>query len=86
MVEVNYQTKYAETLAANYAHKIIGHFSLENCIEFLKANQTEKLKTVVICHNSNYTMDLNECLSDIQAVVGDETRVYAAEKEKVIEL
>lgn len=80
LVEVNYQTKYAETLAANYAHKIRGHFSLENCIEFLKANQTEKLRTVVICHNSNYTMDLSECLAEIQKVVGNEVNVYAARK------
>lgn len=80
LVEVNYQTKYAETLAANYAHKIRGHFSLENCIEFLKANQTDNLKTVVICHTSGMTMDLNECLSEIQKVVGNEVNVYAARK------
>jgi ribonuclease BN (tRNA processing enzyme) len=86
LVEVNYQTKYAETLAANYAHKIRGHFSLENCIEFLKANQTEKLRTVVICHTSDMTMDLNECLAEIQKVVGNGVKVYAARKGTEIEL
>lgn len=86
LVEVNYQAKYVETMAANYSHKIRGHFSLENCIEFLKVNKTDKLRTVIICHTSGYTMDVTECVEKIKEVVGSGVQVKHAMQGKVIEL
>ena len=86
LIECNWQKLYVDDLAANYLHKVLGHLSLENCIGFLKANQTDALRSVVICHMSNYTMDLNMCLDEIRQVVGENVRVSAAGKGKVIEL
>lgn len=82
LIEVNWQAKYLETAAENYRHKVLGHLSLENCIDFLKANKTGALQRVIICHMSGYTMDVSECVSEIKRELPD-IFVFAAEKGRV---
>lgn len=84
LIEVNWQKKYVSENARNYSHKVLGHLSLENCIEFLKCNKTDSLKTVIICHQSIWTMDEEECIEKIKDEIGVE--VYSAGKGKTIQL
>lgn len=86
LVEVNYQKKHLIRDAENFGHKVRGHFSLENCLEFIEVNQTPTLCNIIICHMSNATMDVDECISEIKQVAMPFTDVYAARKGKVIRL
>lgn len=84
LIEVNWQKKYVSENASNYSHKVLGHLSLENGIEFLKVNKTDALKKVIICHQSIWTMDEEECLDRIRQEIGVE--VEAARKDKTFYL
>lgn len=84
LVEVNFQKKYLDLQQEQYQHKVRGHFSLENCLEFLKANKTDALQKVIICHQSIWTMDEEECVDRIRQEIGVD--VVAARKERTIEL
>lgn len=84
LIEVNYQNKYLDLTQEQYYHKVLGHLSLENCIEFLKVNKTDALKKVIICHQSIWTMDEEECLDRIRQEIGVE--VEAARKDKTFYL
>jgi phosphoribosyl 1,2-cyclic phosphodiesterase len=86
LVECNYQKKYLIRDAENYEHKVKGHFSLENCLEFIEHNQSSTLCNIIICHMSSATMDVDECISEIKQVAMPFTDVYAARKGKVIRL
>lgn len=85
LIEANWEERFVNSEQAQFRHKVLGHLSLEHCIDFLKVNKTDALQNVIICHMSNYTLDVKEAIKRIRREVGIEN-VYAAEKEKVIEL
>jgi ribonuclease BN (tRNA processing enzyme) len=84
LIECNWQKEFVEKEAANYSHKVLGHLSLDNAIGFLKANKTDALQKVIICHQSMWTMDEEECIDRIRQEIGVD--VEAAKKERTIEL
>lgn len=84
LIEVNWQDDYVEKTASNFRHKVLGHLSLNNAINFLKANKTDALQKVIICHQSIWTMDEEECVVKIRQEIGVD--VFAAGKGKVVEL
>lgn len=86
LIEVNYQGKFLDREQAQFEHKVRGHFSLENCLEFIEVNQTPALVNIIICHMSSTTMDIDDCISHIKQVAMPFTDVYAAGKRKVIRL
>ena len=86
LIEVNYQQKYLETNAANFVHKVLGHFSLEGCLDFIEHNQTASLANIIICHMSSYTMDVDECISEIKRITMPTVNVSAARKGRTIQL
>ena len=80
MVECNYQEKYLAKDEAKTNHVLRGHMSEKTCIEFIKANQTEDLKNVVLCHLSQGSCDSSEVKLNVQEIVGDKVRTIVAEK------
>ena len=84
LIEINWQDEYVEKAASNFRHKVLGHLSLNNAINFLKANKTDALQKVIICHQSIWTMDEEECVEKIRQEIG--VNVFAAGKGKVVEL
>lgn len=85
LCECNWQSKYVNEESASYRHKVLGHMSLDACLGFLKVNATEYLQTVAICHMSNQTVDVSECLEKIKELLPD-VNVYAAENNTTIQL
>lgn len=61
MVECNYQEEYVDLESENMAHIFRGHMNLNTCIDFLKANATDKLRHIVLCHLSKINADPVEC-------------------------
>lgn len=84
LIEVNWQDEYVEKTASNFRHKVLGHLSLNNAINFLNANKTDALQKVIICHQSMWSMDEEECVDRIRQEIGVD--VVAARKERTIEL
>lgn len=84
LIEVNWQDEYLEKAASNFRHKVLGHLSLDNAIGFLKANKTDALQKVIICHQSMWTMDEEECIDRIKKEICVD--VDAAKKNKTISL
>lgn len=86
LIECNWQKEYVNTEAHNYQHKVLDHMSFDACKGFVEANVTDKLRSVVLCHQSNFTCDINECVRGIQEIVTDNVNVDFAEKGKEIKL
>ena len=69
-----------------FEHVLRGHSNLSVVKDFLKINQTEALKTVILCHLSTTNADADEMVRQVQEVVGDKVKVYVAERNMKIEL
>lgn len=84
--ECNYQKELVERDLANYEHKIRGHCSLETCKSFIAANKTNALRTVILCHMGAETTIEQECLSEVQKVVGEGIKCVCAAAGETVEL
>lgn len=83
--ECNYQEKFVDLESENSAHIFRGHMSLGTCMDFLRANYTDNLKTIVLCHMSKVNADPVECFSTVLKTFPD-TKVYVADKGLEIDL
>lgn len=84
--ECNYQQELVSRDLANYEHKIRGHCSLETCKSFIDANKTNAIRTVILCHMGVETTIAEECLSEVQNVVGDCVKCVCAAAGETVEL
>ena len=87
IVECNHQKELVDKGQAKYAHQIKGHCSLDTLIEkVIKENTTSYLRTVILCHLSQDSADPEECLAEVQNVVGEGVNVVVARKGLEVEL
>lgn len=86
LIECNYQKELVERDLPNYEHKIRGHCSLETCKSFIESNKTNALRTVILCHMSGDSCNAEECLSEVQNVVGEGVNIVVARKGLEVEL
>lgn len=70
VVECNYQKQYLDLDAPNKEHKILGHCGLDTLIDFLKQNQTEYMKNIVIVHMGVGSCNPKECVTEIERTLG----------------
>ena len=69
-----------------FAHTVRGHSSLSVTKEFLRVNQTDELRNVILCHLSADNANPDVMKSEVQTVVGDSVNVYIATKGLEVEL
>ena len=87
LIECNHMDDISkEDNEGKFAHVLRGHSSLSTCMEFLKVNKTEKLKSVGICHLSSDNAQPDVMLAEVQKVVGDNVICYIAKKGVSINL
>jgi len=86
IIETNYQDEYLQKDSGSYLHKVAGHMGLNACRDFIQANRTDKLKTVILCHMSFVTANPDECIEEIRKVVSDDCFVEVAQAGKEFEL
>lgn len=84
--ECNYQQELVSRDLANYEHKIRGHCSLETCKSFIAASKTNSLRTVMLCHMGTETTIAEECLAEVQNVVGGGVNVFTEHKGLEVEM
>lgn len=85
LCECNWSKEYVNLDVPYARHKLLGHFSLDACIDFLKVNKTDALQTIAICHTSPFSLDIPEAVERIKEETGIEN-VYVAKKNKTIQL
>lgn len=77
LISCNYQKKYISD-SAKRNHVLRGHMELETVKDFIKANKSNALRTVILCHLSGDSADPLECLAEVQNVVGDGVKCVCA--------
>lgn len=85
LISCNYQKKYISD-SAKRAHVLRGHMELETVKNFIKANKSNALRTVILCHLSQDSADPLECLSEVKKVVGDGVKCVCAAAGEAVEL
>lgn len=86
LVECNYQEELVSRDLPNFEHKIKGHCSLDTCLEFIKANATDNLKTVILLHMGGDTCNPEECVEEIKKSVDSSTYVDYARSGMDVDL
>lgn len=67
LISCNYQSKYVtDEEYAKRKHVLRGHMELQTVIDFLKANATDRLKTVTLCHLSDRNANAEEMLAEVK--------------------
>lgn len=85
LISCNYQKKYISD-SAKRNHVLRGHMELETVKDFIKANKSNDLRTVILCHLSSESANQEECLAEVQKVVGEGVNVVVARKGLEVEL
>ena len=85
LISCNYQRKYIddENLAKRN-HVFRGHMELETVKEFIKANNSDSLQNIILCHLSSENINPLEALEEVKTVV--KCPVYLAKKGMEIDL
>lgn len=87
LVECNHMDDIAEDdNEGRYSHVLSDHSSISTVCEFLRVNQTEELKNVIICHLSSDNADEGEMRNQVKKVVGNKVNVFIAKKGLEVEL
>lgn len=85
LISCNYQKKYISD-SAKRNHVLRGHMELETVKDFIKANKSNVLRTVILCHLSGDSADPAECLSEVQKVIGEGVKCICAAAGETVEL
>lgn len=57
LIEANYSAEYVQNMSVNTEHIYKGHMSIETACDFIKANNSDSLKTVLMGHLSTINAD-----------------------------
>ena len=80
LIECNHMDDMDEENESKRNHVFRGHMSLKTCKEFIKVNQTEELKNIILCHLSSENSNESEMIRQVREVVGDKVNVIVAKK------
>lgn len=85
LIECNYCETILNNSGAAYKNRVFSsHMSLENCLEFLKANDLSNVENIVLLHLSDGHSDEKMMVDEVQKVSGVNT--FVAEKGFGLEL
>ena len=85
LISCNYQRKYIDDEnIAKRNHVFRGHMELETVKEFIKANNSDSLQNIILCHLSNDNSNPEECKAEVEKV--GKCPVYVASKGLEVEL
>lgn len=87
LVECNHNKELVDRNEAKYAHQIRGHCSLETLIEkVIKENMTSDLRTVILCHMSVDSCDIDKSIEEVRKVVDSGVKCVCAAAGETVEL
>ena len=77
LISCNYQSKYITDDEAKRNHVLRGHMELETVKEFVKANNSNALRNVILCHLSKENANGDEMVAEVQKVASMANVDYA---------
>ena len=86
VISCNYQSKYINDDKAKRNHVLRGHMELETVKEFVKANKSNALRNVILCHLSRDNSNPDEMVAEVQKVAGMGANVDYARAGLEVEL
>lgn len=87
LISCNYQKKYIDDEnQAKRSHVLRGHMELDTVKDFVKVNNSNSLRSVILCHLSRDNADPEECVAEVKMVAGNGVYVDYARKGLEIEL
>lgn len=84
LVECNYVQEIVNSKAENYSHILRGHCNLDTTKEIIRANKTDSLRTVILCHLSSNNSDEKTILDGISNIFNGNT--FIAKKGLTVNL
>lgn len=75
IVECNYQPQYVDLDKGNKNHKLGGHCSIDTLKRFLKVNETDYTKSVLLIHMGKDSTNPNECVEEIKSIISGNVAV-----------
>lgn len=84
LLGIDFQNELLSDDGVKRHHVLTGHMSLTTGREMIKANATDSLRTVILCHMSDNSTDKDICIGEVQKVA--DCPVYVAKKGLEIEL
>ena len=85
LLGINYDSKLLPGGDAKTNHVVRGHMSIDTACDFVKANASDQLQNVIMCHLSNENADAGKFIEKMKAVV-PRVNVDVAEPGKCWEL
>ena len=86
LISCNYQKKYVdEDNLAKRNHVLRGHMELETVKDFIKTNNSDSLRNVILCHLSHDNANSEEMLVEVKKVARN-ANIYIAGKGLEVEL
>lgn len=86
LLGVDFQSELLPTDTAKTHHVITGHMSLRTGRDLLKANATNALRSVILCHTSQNSTDEQELLAEVQNAAGNGVKCHIAAANSSYEL
>ena len=86
LIEANYGEEYVNKDEAKYQHVAEGHMSIETTVGCIKANMTDNLKHIVLCHLSKGNSDPIKFMKSVRDIVSDNVTVDIASPGLIVEL
>lgn len=85
LVECNYIKDMVDTDIPNYVHKLKGHCELETTKGIVKTNNSDDLRTVILCHMGVDTCDNDRIVTEV-AKIAPQANVTCAKAGTEVEL
>lgn len=85
LLEANYDMELVDKNIPNYAHKLLGHCSIQTTCELIRANRSPELKNVILCHLGAFS-DAISFIADAEEVAGGGVVVGVANAGKVFDM
>lgn len=86
MIEANYDKELIDKEQASYDHSLQGHMEINTTLDFIRTNDTDALKSVILCHLSSRNADLDKFLTKTQETVHKGCDVHIATEGLEVEL
>lgn len=86
LIECNYIDEQVDKDIPNYEHKIKGHCSLKTCKNFIKENNSNALRSVILVHLGSGIEDSGQIVEEVKKIVNFDVFVDYAKAGKEFEL
>lgn len=86
LIECNYADEYLDKDLPNYEHKIRGHCSLDTCKEFIKTNNSDALRSVILIHLGEGIKEPKQMVEEVKKIVNFDVFVDYARAGREFEL